>query len=244
MDLPMQKSLQTEDENEPLSDEQIQALLVEAEQRLLKKFAEDNQREVEEKDHLSLTEKPKAETRVRIPHLKVKRSVKPYVRETNGVASLDESRAVPEQLKKLSETIRVVEQPKATGKSKEKPTAGPDWFDLPKTVLTPELKRDLQLLRMRTVLDPKRHYKKESGKAKPPEYSQVGTIVEGPTEFFSARIAKKDRRKTFVEEAMATEQENGRFKRKYEEIQDAKTSGKKAHYKALQAKRKRSRKYR
>lgn len=109
-------------------------------------------------------------------------------------------------------------------------------------MVTPELKRDLQLLRMRSILDPKRHYKKENGKVKPPEYSQVGTIIEGPTEFFSARIAKKDRKKTFVEEALATEKENGRFKRKYGEIQASKTSGKKAHYKALQAKRTRKNK--
>lgn len=109
-------------------------------------------------------------------------------------------------------------------------------------MVTPELKRDLQLIRMRSILDPKRHYKKENGKVKAPEYSQVGTIIEGPTEFFSARIAKKDRKKTFVEEALATEKENGRFKRKYQEIQTTKTSGKKAHYKALQAKRARKNK--
>jgi len=36
---------------------------------------------------------------------------------------------------------------------------------------------------------------------------------------------------------MTAERENGRFKRKYGEIQEAKTSGKKAHYKKLMAKR-------
>lgn len=103
--------------------------------------------------------------------------------------------------------------------------------------MTPEFKRDLQLLRMRSVLDPKRHYKKESGKAKPPEFSQVGTIIEGPTEFFSARIAKKDRKKTFVEEAMALERETKRFESKYNDIQSTKRSGKKAYYKDLRSKR-------
>lgn len=126
--------------------------------------------------------------------------------------------------------------------NKEKPTSGPKWFNLPKTVVTPELKRDLQILRLRSVLDPHRHYKKENGKANIPEYSQVGTIVEGPTEFFSARITKKDRKKNFAAEVMAAEKESGRFKRKYAEIQAAKTSGKKAHYKNLKAKRARSKK--
>jgi Fcf2 pre-rRNA processing len=35
-------------------------------------------------------------------------------------------------------------------------SAGSDWFNLPKTVLTPQLKRDFQLLEMRSVLDPHR----------------------------------------------------------------------------------------
>lgn len=90
---------------------------------------------------------------------------------------------------------------------------------------------------MRGVLDPKRHYKKENSKAAAPEFSQVGTIIEGATEYYSARLQNKDRKKTFVEEVLAGEAESGRFKRKYEEIQTSKTSGKKAYYKALKAKR-------
>ena len=35
----------------------------------------------------------------------------------------------------------------------DKLSAGSDWFNLPKTVLTPQLKRDFQLLEMRSVLD-------------------------------------------------------------------------------------------
>jgi hypothetical protein len=93
---------------------------------------------------------------------------------------------------------------------------------------------------MRSVLDPHRHYKKNSSKSKIPEFSQTGTVIEGPTEFFSSRINRKDRSKNFVEEAIATERENGRFKRKYNEIQEKKTSGKKAHYKALMKKRRKT----
>jgi hypothetical protein len=108
---------------------------------------------------------------------------------------------------------------------------------MPKTNLTPELKRDLQLLKMRNVLDPHRHYKKDGGKMQAPEYSQVGTIVEGPTEFFSGRVENKKRKRTFVEEVLAGEQETQRFKRKYGELQSKKTSGKKAFYKVLKEKR-------
>ncbi len=61
----------------------------------------------------------------------------------------------------------------------------------------------------------------------------MGTIIEGPTEYFSARLSNKDRKRTFVEEILAGESSTGRFKSKYNEIQAAKTSGKKAHYKKL-----------
>jgi len=90
---------------------------------------------------------------------------------------------------------------------------------------------------MRSVLDPKRMYKKQ-GKFKIPEYSQVGTLIEGPTEFYSARLANRDRKQTLVEEVLGGEKQSGRFKKKYNEIQDKKRSGKKAFYKALKAKRK------
>ena len=118
-----------------------------------------------------------------------------------------------------------------------RPTAGADWFDLPRTKLTPELKRDLQLIQLRSVLDPKRHYKKEDTRRTAPQFSQVGTILEGPTEFYSARLLQKDRKKTFVDEVLAGEKTSGRFKRKYSDIQAAKSSGKKAHYNELKARR-------
>lgn len=122
--------------------------------------------------------------------------------------------------------------------AEKKATAGSSWFNLPRTDLTPELKRDLQLLKMRGILDPKRFYKKENGKSNMPEFSQVGTIIEGPTEYYNGRLQNKDRKKTFVEEVLAGEAQTGRFKKKYNEIQSSKTSGKKAYYKALKAKRK------
>jgi len=112
---------------------------------------------------------------------------------------------------------------------------------MPKTELTPELRRDLQLLKMRGVLDPKRHYKKDSSKNDVPEYSQVGTIIEGATEFYSSRLTNKERKQTLLEEIISQEQENGRFKRKYDDISKLKASGKKSFYKALKAKRSKGR---
>ncbi|KAI0127896.1 putative rRNA-processing protein fcf2 [Xylariales sp. AK1849] len=118
-----------------------------------------------------------------------------------------------------------------------KATAGPAWFDLPKTDLTPALKADLQLLKMRGTLDNKRFYKKDNSRLSVPEYSHVGTLIEGPTEYFSARMTKKERKRTLLEEVLETEDTTRKFKSKYGEIQAAKTSGKKAHYKKMTQKR-------
>ena len=110
---------------------------------------------------------------------------------------------------------------------------------MPATQLTPELQADLRLLKVRGVLDPQRHYKKESSKILVPDFSQVGRVIEGPTEHFSARLPNKERKRTFVEEVLASEGSNGRFKKKYNEIQVSKASGKKSYYKNLKAKRSR-----
>ena len=60
------------------------------------------------------------------------------------------------------------------------------WYDLPATQVTDEVKRDLRLLRLRGVMDPKRFYK-SADQTKFPEYFQFGTVVEGPTEFYSGQ---------------------------------------------------------
>ncbi|KAJ3942564.1 dTDP-fucopyranose mutase [Colletotrichum fioriniae] len=124
-----------------------------------------------------------------------------------------------------------------------KDNAGPGWFGIPKTDPNdPELKRDLQILHMRgTAIDSKRHYKKESLKAKVPRYAHVGRIVEGPTEFYSARLTRKERKQTLVDELLSAEKASGKFRSKYEAIQTKKASGKKAFYKKLVERRRRSR---
>ena len=113
-----------------------------------------------------------------------------------------------------------------TAQQEKKATAGAEWFNMPKTNMTPELKRDLQLLKMRNVLDPKRHYKKDNARNDAPAFSQVGTIIEGPTEFFSSRLSNKDRKQTLLEEVI---------------ISVKKASGGKNFYKKQQAKRNKGR---
>ncbi|KAJ9422539.1 Fcf2 pre-rRNA processing-domain-containing protein [Fusarium oxysporum] len=136
--------------------------------------------------------------------------------------------------KKDGLTVRAPPQPQLGLKAKEKSTAGPEWFDLPKTNMTPEFKREWQVLRMRGILDPK--HQKKNLRASAPEYSQVGEIIAGPTEFFSARLTRKERKNTLLEE-VTRDLDSHKFTDKYAGIQKQKTSGKKAFYKNVVAQR-------
>ncbi|KAL9587554.1 MAG: hypothetical protein Q9212_000131 [Teloschistes hypoglaucus] len=118
-----------------------------------------------------------------------------------------------------------------------KTSAGPEWFYLPRTKLTPELKRNLQILKMRSIWDPKRHYKNDSRKDLVPQYSQFGTILEGPTEFYSSRISKRDRKQSFVDEVLAVEDHTQLFRSKYDGVQVSKRSGRQGFYRSLKRKR-------
>ena len=108
-------------------------------------------------------------------------------------------------------------------------TAGPNWYNLPKTEVTPELKKDFQLMKMRDILDPHRHYKKSDSTL--PRYFQMGTVIEGSAEFYSSRISKKQRKGTLVDELLADAEFRKKNKKKYLEIQKVKQSGGKGYYK-------------
>ena len=62
-----------------------------------------------------------------------------------------------------------------------------NWYNLPAPQMTDEVKRDLRLLKLRGVMDPKRFYK-SADQTNFPKYFQFGTVVEGPTEFYSGKI--------------------------------------------------------
>jgi len=96
--------------------------------------------------------------------------------------------------------------------------AGPAWFGLGAPELTEEVKRDLRLLRLRGAADPKRFYKKADGGALPKHFA-VGTVVEGAQEFYSARLAKGERRGTLAEEFAADGDGAAYRKRKFAELQ-------------------------
>lgn len=67
----------------------------------------------------------------------------------------------------------------------------------------------------------------------------MGTVVEGNTEFFSARLSRKERKESILGEVMADEAARSRFKKKVLEADSKTRSGRKAFYKKLQEGRKR-----
>lgn len=95
-------------------------------------------------------------------------------------------------------------------------------------------------MKMRGVLDPKRHYKTDTSRSLIPEFSQVGSIIEGPTEYFSSRVPHKERKRTLVEEEVLGDKKlTDHFGTKYNDTQALKTSGKKSYYRTLKEKRQR-----
>lgn len=103
--------------------------------------------------------------------------------------------------------------------------------------MTPELKRDWQILRMRNILDPKQQ--KKALRVEPPKYSQVGEVIAGPTDFYSARMTRKERKRNLLQEALSGHND-AKFRNKYAEIQHSKSSGKKAFYRKVLSQRKRN----
>lgn len=113
---------------------------------------------------------------------------------------------------------------------KKKMGAGAGWCNMRTPYITPEIKHDLQVLRMRSALDPKRFYKKNDMQTLPKHF-HVGKVVDSPMDFYSSRLTKKERKKTIVDELMADAEFMKYNKRKYKEIIDEK---KKTHHKAHQ----------
>eukprot|EP00126_Sphaerothecum_destruens_P007284 Sdes_comp19784_c0_seq1m11851 len=109
-------------------------------------------------------------------------------------------------------------------KSDKNSHAGKNWFQMPATRLTPEIQREFQLLKMRHVIDPKRHYKSTDLK-EIPKYFQIGTVVNGANDFYSTRLKKSERKNTLAEELLADFKKKSYYQRRFSEIQGKRQSG-------------------
>lgn len=156
------------------------------------------------------------------------------------VEKLMKKSVLPDNLENIEKVPKLFESSankKLERKKKREESAGKDWYNLPKTEMTEELKRDFQIIQMRNALDSKHHYKRNDSN-KLPKYFQVGTIVEGAHEFHSARITKKQRKRTMVEELLADAEFRRKNKRRFTEIQKKNVKGGKGYYKKMKNKRK------
>lgn len=134
-------------------------------------------------------------------------------------ADFEKCHAVPMISEKNVRKHRKIEQAKTKGKK---------WYGIPATEMTEEVKHDLEVLQMRSVLDPKHFYKKNDLKVLP-KYFQIGKVMDSPLDFYNNRLTKKARRKTLVDEILSDAEFNKYNKRKYKEII---TEKQKTHYKA------------
>lgn len=114
---------------------------------------------------------------------------------------------------------------KAEKKALKDATAGPKWFDLPAPAAAdlPRLAREVDAMRLRNALDPKRFYRKEDTKAGPlPKHFAIGHIMStsspfgGPSRDDLPRAARK---RTIVDELMDDDQARTYAKRKFNELQ-------------------------
>jgi len=110
-------------------------------------------------------------------------------------------------------------------KKNVKDTTGQSWFDMPAPTITPELKEDLKILKLRNVIDPKRHFKKGDKSKALPKYFQMGTVIEPASEFFSGRLTKKERRTTLADELLSDQTLKTYRKRKVQEIENKNRPG-------------------
>lgn len=102
--------------------------------------------------------------------------------------------APAEAAKKLTKSQRVAEREE---------TAGAAWGHMKAPQMTTELKRELLMVKMRGVLDPKRFYRSsDSGKGLPKHF-QIGTIVDGAEDGHANRLSKKERKGSIMQEVMS-----------------------------------------
>ncbi|XP_045456268.1 deoxynucleotidyltransferase terminal-interacting protein 2 [Melitaea cinxia] len=106
---------------------------------------------------------------------------------------------------------------RAIRKKRRERTKGPEWFNMKAPEVTEELKNDLQVLKMRSALDPKHFYKKNDMEVLP-KYFQVGRVMDSAVDHVNERLTRKQRKRTMVDELLADADFQKYNKKKYKEI--------------------------
>ncbi|KAI0923251.1 hypothetical protein AcV5_007433 [Taiwanofungus camphoratus] len=107
-------------------------------------------------------------------------------------------------------------------------TTGPSWFDLPAPAEAdlPRLYREVEAMRLRNQLDPKRFYRREEGEGKGikglPKHFAIGTIIPSNTPFGTAsadNLSRVKRKRTIVDELVDDAEARSYAKKKFKELQ-------------------------
>ncbi|KAG8386599.1 hypothetical protein BUALT_Bualt03G0165100 [Buddleja alternifolia] len=119
-------------------------------------------------------------------------------------------------------------------KKQVKDTAGKNWFDMPAQTITPELKKDLQLLKVWLIMLFFIVFLQEfvffllfnmGLESLPDQVFEVGTVIESASEFFTGRLTKKERKATLADELLSDGNLGQYRKRKVREIEDVNRPG-------------------
>jgi hypothetical protein len=108
----------------------------------------------------------------------------------------------------------------ATAKKKKRDTLD-GWFGMEAPELTPDLRQDVMALRLKHATEGRAKNRREVADLKHmPKYFQIGTIVEAPTEFYSARVPKRKRQQSILDEMVSAEKEVGYVTSRYKDLQE------------------------
>jgi hypothetical protein len=100
-------------------------------------------------------------------------------------------------------------------KAERDKTKGSQWFNMKAPEITKELKNDLQIIQMRSALDPKQFYKRSEAK-KLPKYFEMGKVIESSVGYHESKNIRK-RNKTLVDELMEDDEFMKFNKKKFKE---------------------------
>ncbi|KAF8908933.1 Fcf2 pre-rRNA processing-domain-containing protein [Gymnopilus junonius] len=165
-----------------------------------------------------------------------------FTQQATASTSLPAPPIPPPELTKSGKPLTKKEQ-----RELKRKTAGPGWFDLPapSEAELPRLYREVEALRLRNQLDPKRFYKKDEGEGKGikglPKYFAVGTILPTTTPFGTTsgdNLTRANRKRTLVEELVDDAEAKRYAKKKFEDLQTVRGAKGKNTLRAKQAMRK------
>ena len=126
--------------------------------------------------------------------------------------SIEEDRIAPVVISRLSKRIKKMEEGESTGAK---------WFNMKKKTLTPELKDELNIIKLRGMINPKVFSKKPDWDGLP-EYFQIGTVVGGGDEPKSMKLKKRDKKGTIIDQFLSDDKDLSWSKGKFSEIQSKK----------------------